>query len=1002
MRTSKKKNNINKKLSLKKEHHKKKSKNKIFKINGGAITDNESKLIYIFDLAKKSVENDSENLYSLLITDKFIDIIQIKYSDSIIADMQKILITKNYQEFNKYYDKIIADKVNNLIDSVKEGIVKSVFHNNDDLNSYLEKTGLNYEIGIKFLWLGLIFCILNTNILWRNIDKDTDLNKLIIKHTKKKLSINKFGGSPPSGLNPDAQRVYNDIVEQLKHVVNPSLLSTLQNLCNNMAGERDIRDNLKSIKDNFNKSLSDADQDDFQKYRRHNILGLNEEKIESFYQNLIAEYKDVSSYDVLNAQYDNYDRQIREITEAIRVYSHANKWYNRYSEQLFDTCFIGLAYSFGWVWLGPGGGVVCDLIAAVPLYYRDRRPQNITPKPSYDLVPKLMTLRSEIETKMRILRTNRPNHIYTITNFILDQQTDLLKHIYDNIKERLDDTKQKFVIQFDNLRENIQRKTTYYEVDPKLLTINLNLFAILHHDHKELAQACKGELRYRVREVNDFNPIISILHLYRHDREIIVHRLFQEYTDLIRKGTTSDYALQIIKQREVDLRKEFIDQCNIKPINFKERRNIKHYFRFDDHTLVLSTHVNISSILEYFFDEIIRELVYWDLNKIKFDSVNIELSSVNITSAEDELRTQLRTPNLNDRQQTLIHERFRDFKRKVVDIDDRIKNFFISDIWRLNELEKIFKIVGTAILNGSDEKFLHYKLKYILGSAEGNDPASIERINRTFYDKYKKLGFNDPIQFLRDCDMKPLIFISKVENRIARVNDLYERFKSTILLYYIIVESGDEFDSSKGVELIYKKINNSFETLKISPEISRLNLTGPEFVETVCENAILETERWLNEIAQTFPIEISAREINLVINKLRDYFNNTPLIRQLLQDNITNYFYLKKKLPLFKKISDENRLSDEFLNEIVTKYNNDIDIVKTRIEHQNILMQKGVPITREAAEQLLVENNSDLIKALEHKNRSGLSTEPQTPHVANAANAQILDVNRRVMDFLNH
>jgi hypothetical protein len=949
MRTSKKKHNINKKLSLKKEHHKKKSKNKIFKINGGVITDNESKLNYILDLAKKSVENDSENLYSLLITDKFIDIIRVKYSDSIIADMQKILITQNYQEFNKYYDKTISDKVNNLFDSVKEEIVKSVFHNNDDLNSYLKKTGLNYEIGIKFLWLGLIFCILKTNIHWGNINKDTDLNKLIVKHTKK-LSINKFGGSPPSNLNVGEQRVYNDIVNQLKTVVNNSLLSTLSILHNidssyvSQFNIHDIESHFSAIKTCFTNTKKESKESSFETNRKYQILGLHEDQILLFYQGLIADVRGKETYASLEKSHIKIQDDINRNERQLALYHRTNTWGidNGYRDTLISYFFIGCLISmpigivFGRELALFSEFLIVVLLSAIN--YRDGPRFDSTSLPSP--VEPLQKQLDEIIGKMETLKRYKLEYISRIQDFILDQQIYFLEHLNDELNKQLDETKQKFVSQFDNLKKNIERKTIW--IDRVLLEINLDLRDILF-DNIELLELCKDKFS-KAKYQQGGRPGYFI------DKSEWIHQIDQlhkEYIQLLENLKPEE--LVTLHNNEDQYRKWFIQKCVIKQVNFKEHKKAaKEEFT----TKRIS---NISQIV-LLFDNKIKDLAKLTDETNKISSINVE--------THDEIK----------------------------------KIFFVTDTWRLNELKKIFKAVETAIFNGSDEKFLHYKLKYILRSAEGNDPTSRERVNQTFNHKYKKLGFNDPLQFLENCDMNPIIFNSIVEQRISRVNTLYERFKGTILLY-IIEETVDKFDTSNAVELIYYKVNISFETLN---KISRLNQSDPDLFRLLNQDAISETEKWLKEIAKRFPMQISATEINLVIHKLGNYFyNNIPFITDLLQNDITKYTHVKKQLLLLKQIGDTYNLEDRILIDLMHQLNNNADRVNERIEYENTLMREGVP-TREAAEKILVENNGDFKKALEHINRFGLIAQPQTPLLANAANAQFQAANRHVVDFLNN
>jgi hypothetical protein len=937
MRTSKKKCNTQKQLSKKKTKTSKKNINNLSKSSktqlGGILNIDKTKIKYLIEYGKKSIENNREYLYNLLINDKLFEIINIKYSDKQIEHIFNLFVNNNYEEAIEYFDKNYIDKINKYFDSVEDPIIKTVFPNNDELQTYIKTINLDSKLAIKLLWLSIIYHFaFQSEIFDKDMNEDTDQIK--VNSYKEELDLQKSSTNTYSEI---AKPIlvngggFTSIRKSVKHNNKYSYKKYIGGappLANDVLNITGIQQDINTFTQSYSiKLLSDFYPYCCRFYNPTNDhLNLIKE-INKIYKNKFLDLQQLMEENLkLQEQEKLIIQQTKEYDEAMIEYNALSKRLKKKALDLTKTLFCCVMVGF---------------------LFRD--PVQLIRSPVL-IVSTLSTIGYEFVNEYRKGPPAPP----------LISTWQAGKFLSDNLHL--------ISIKLDEIKEFIQTTIRTGICTPILNSVERLVFKL-------------NETKSFLRDFNNYSSLFINykfnLDLWYHDFDLtncwddelntIIPKKFPRTLQSLRNvfETVLEKCLSLakIKESEVLVFKGLLEQ-----ITLDENEQIK---------------------------KDLKELTY---EEICFQFENKVLPIVQ--KYNDQLNDKVSIVNDARECSKQFHENFKKLQC----------NELSSIYWYYLKFEKIIFTINWP------EWYPHFdnKLIYITKLSYQN----MELVRHTFYEQAKKVGITERehvINLLNHC-VNPDLYkkiISILQQDADRISGEYLKY----INLYIIFNNLENYHNNIRY-FILVKIQEYFQVVLQTPDAQRrmrenLVVNAPTLmehfdlqrrnVERTHEEVLNRVNSWCSSLKADQRIG-DRRDIDIIANHLLlqpEFKHYDSRIRKLLEIHNNNYFIVKRQLTEEIKLKNINRLSDEFLNEIVTKYNNDIEIVKTRIEHQNILMQKSL-VTREAAEQLLVESSGNLDQALIRIHGLGLIAQPQTPLLANAANAQFQAVNRQVDNFLNH
>jgi hypothetical protein len=966
MKTNSKKCNTQKQLSKKKTKISKKNINNLSKLSktqlGGILNIiDKTKIKYLIECGKKNIENNREYLYNLLINDKLFEIINIEYSDKQIEHIFNLFVNNNYEEAIEYFDKNYIDKINKYFDSVEDPIIKTVFPNNDELQTYIKTINLDSKLAIKLLWLSIIYHFaFQSEIFDKDMNDDTDQIKVnsykeeldlqksstntyseiakpilvngggftsirkSVKHNNK-YSYKKYIGGRPPGRAPfiDMNGINRNINSFLRNVNTQNLIQFYELCRDKPSANMDERTflNLYLPNEYYLDLIKKINRS--QDNRFLNVETLINQNLALQNQKKAIDIQQLQYIEGLQYHQRVFTRMGRRLFSlkrfiCVAAISVLLACYNPYGKHPYEI-EQHRQYKSGIV--NTGFPLTYCLATAAEMNNEYNRDPPDPPKISSDQAD------NQIQANLRLL----------LNSFI-----EIRKYIETHIRHTIE----RFILDI---------------IEPSQKKLNDN----------------------RVRVLNEF----PFLHTF----------LGKQKNNFIAELWETDFDLTNLMSDELNT---IITNIGM-PHTLGNFRNI--YETVEKNCEVLK---NQSELLDI-------EPELQQMNFLESDLID-NLNSLSINMLSDYGNILPIIQSLNDRFQTKHY--------KITSSDDKMNSFKTRytklNCKKLDDILRVYIEFETNIFTKNNPRYFDNKLIYITKLSYKN----MELVRQTFYDQAKTVGISDPNQVnnLLDHCVNPDLYkeiISIRQHDADRISSEYRRY----INLYIIFNNLENYQNNIR-SFILVKIQDFFQAVLQTPDTQRRMRENLEFnghpdrdtrlrehfdlqrrnVVRTHEEVLGLVNSWCSSLKADQRIG-HRPDIDIIVNHLLlqpEFIHYQSRTRKLLEIHNNNYFIVKRQLTEEIKLKNINRLSDEFLNEIVTKCNNNIDKVIARIDNQNTLMEKSL-VTREAAEQLLVESSGNLNQALIRIHRLGLLADPQTPHVANAANAQFQAANLRVIDFLN-
>lgn len=967
MKTNSKKCNTQKQLSKKKTKISKKNINNLSKSSkkqlGGILNIDKTKIEYLIEFGKKSIENNGEYLYNLLINDKLFEIINIEYSDKQIEDIFNLFINNNYEEALEYFDKNYIDKINKYFDSVEDQLIKTVFPNNDELPTYIKTINLDSKLAIKLLWLSITYHFaFQSEIFDKDMNEDT--HQIKVNSYKEELDLQKSSTNTyseiakPILVNGGGLTSMRKSVKRNNKCINKKYIGGIppgrvpfidMDRINNRINTFLHRDHTRILIQFYelcrDRPNANMDERTFLYLYLPNQHHLN--LINIINRNLTNQFRNVETLINQNLALQNQRNAIEiQQLQYIEALQHHQGVFTRMGRRLFSLRrFICVA-------------AITVLLARNNPYGKHEYEIEQHRQYKSDMVNTGFPLTYGVATAAAMIKeyNQGPPEPPTIPIEQIDNQ------IQANLRLLLNSLIE--------VREYIETHIRN--------TIETIIFDVIHPWQRNLDE-------HRVRVINEF----PFLHRFlEKEKKNFIVDLWQ--TDFDLSNLMSEQLNTIITNigRPATLN----NFRNIYETIEKNCESLKN--QYQSALLEIETELQQMNFIE---DDLIRNL----------NSLSIYMLSDYHQNIYPIIRS------FNDRFETK-HFRIEHANSNI----QRFKaKYAVHNCQKLDDIYRVYIELETNIFTKNNPRYFNNKLIYMTKSSMQN----IELVKQNFYNQAKTVGISDPNQVnnLLDHCVNPDLYkeiISIRQHNADRISSEYHRYINLYIIfnnlenyhnnirYFILVKIQEYFQAElqtpDAQRIMRENLNfdghhNRIERLRDHFDLQRKN------VAFIHSQVLGHVNRWCQSLTADQRIG-HRRDIDIIANHLLlqpEFIHYESRIRQLLQFHNNNYFIVKKQLTEEIKLKNTNRLSDEFLIAIFTKYNNNIEMVKTRIEHQNTLMQKGVP-TREAAEQMLVENNGDLNKALQHKDRLGLIAQPQTRPVVNQAEVQAEAAANWVDDFL--